>query len=65
MWVIVGIIIFAIIWNTPIGKFVIGNFAKVIYSCIAIALCMAIPIPVINILLAVWVVKEIWSSKIG
>ena len=56
MAVIIGIIVFLIIWNTDIGKFIIGNLAKFIYSAIAIAVCMAIPIPVLNIILAIWVV---------
>ena len=65
MGVIVGIVIFVIIWNTPIGRFIIGNMAKCIYSVIAFSICMAIPIPVINILLAIWIIAEIWKSEIG
>lgn len=65
MGVIVGIIIFVILWNTDIGKFLLGNLAKIIYSGIAIAICMAIPIPILNVLLAIIVVLNIWNSKIG
>lgn len=37
MGIIIGIIIFMVIWNTGIGKFILGNLAKVIYSGIAIS----------------------------
>ena len=65
MGVIVCIILFVCIWNTGIGKFIIGNIAKFAYSAIAIAICMAIPIPILNIFLAIYLVGAIWSSKIG
>lgn len=65
MGIIIAIIIFLLLWNTGLGKFILGNLAKVLYSVIAIAICMAIPIPVINILITIWVVGAIWSSKIG
>ncbi len=65
MSIIIGIIIFLVIWETNIGKFIIGNLAKVFYSIIAISICMAIPIPLINILIAIGVVGHIWGSEIG
>ena len=65
MGVIIIIIIIWLIWNSEIGKFLIGNLFKIIYSSIAIAICMAIPIPIINILIAICVVGAIWSSPIG
>lgn len=64
MSLIIGIIFLVIIWNTPIGKFILGNIAKMLYSSIAISICMAIPIPIINVLLALWLVCEIWKSPI-
>lgn len=48
-----------------IRKIFLGNFAKLIYSGIAAVICMAIPIPIINILITIWVVGKIWSSEIG
>ena len=65
MSVIIIIVVIWLILNTQIGKFIIGNLFKFIYSGIAIAICMAIPIPIINIFLAIWVVGAIWSSSIG
>lgn len=65
MGLIVALIIFYLLWNTGLGKFILGNLAKLIYSGIAIAICMAIPIPVVNVLITIWVVGAIWSSKIG
>ena len=65
MGVIIGIIIFYLLWGTDIGKFLLGNFAKIVYSCIAISICMSIPIPILNVILAIYVVIEIWKSPIG
>ena len=59
------IIVLVFIWNTSLGKFIIGNIAKMIYSGIAISICMAIPIPIVNVLLALYFVSAIWSSEIG
>lgn len=65
MGIIIAIIILVISWNTGIGKFLIGNLAKFIYSGIAIAICMAIPIPVLNVIFAIIIVLKIWDSPIG
>lgn len=47
-----------------VGKLWLGIIAKIFYSLIAIALCMAIPIPVLNVILAIYFVLEIWKSPV-
>jgi len=65
MTIIIGIIVFALIWETAKGRFLIGTAAKCVYSCIAFAICLAIPVPIINFILAIWFVAKIWQSEIG
>ena len=65
MELIIALIIFSLLWNTRLGRFVIGNLAKIMYTVIAITICMAIPIPLVNILVTMWIVGAIWASKIG
>lgn len=47
-----------------VGKFWLGILAKGFYSVIAIGLCMAIPIPVVNVILAIYFVLQIWKSPV-
>ena len=47
-----------------VGKFWLGTLAKGFYSVIAIGLCMAIPIPVVNVFLAIYFVLQIWKSPV-
>ncbi len=47
-----------------VGKFWLGILAKGFYSVIAIGLCMAIPIPVLNVILAIYFVLQIWGSPV-
>lgn len=65
MEIIIIIILFCLVWNTGIGRFILGNMAKVCFSAIGAAVCMAIPIPILNVILAIVVVIKIWGSKIG
>lgn len=65
MSVIIAIIIFYLLWSSGLGKYLLGSLAKIVYSGIAISICMLIPIPVLNVLLALYVVIEIWKSPIG
>ena len=65
MELIIALIIFSLLWNTRLGRLLIGNLAKIIYSVIAITICVAIPIPLVNILVAIWIVGAIWASEIG
>lgn len=65
MTIIIGIIVFALVWETAKGRLLIGTAAKCVYSCIAFAICMAIPIPILNFIIAIWLVAKIWASEIG
>lgn len=47
-----------------VGKFWLGILAKGFYSVIAIGLCMAILIPVVNVILAIYFVLQIWKSPV-
>lgn len=67
--IIIGIGIYAFLSGnaTPgdVGKFWLGILAKAFYSMIAIGLCMAIPIPVLNIVIAIIIVLQIWGSPVS
>lgn len=65
MAIVIGIIVFALIWETAKGRFLIGTTAKYVYSCITFAICMAIPIPIFNFILAIWLISKIWESQVG
>lgn len=66
--IIIGIGIYAFLSGNAsageVGKFWIEIIAKVFYSAIAIGLCMAIPIPVLNVIIAIIVVLQIWGSPV-
>lgn len=66
--IIIGIGVYAFFSGnasaSDVGKFWLGILAKVFYSAIAIGLCMAIPIPVLNVILAIYFVLQIWGSPI-
>ena len=66
--IIVGIGVYALLSGKAsageVGLFWLGILAKVFYSAIAIGLCLAIPIPVVNIIIAVIVVLQIWGSPV-
>ena len=48
-----------------VGREGIGIIFKIFYSCVAISICMAIPIPIINIIIAIYWVIQIWASPVG
>ena len=64
MGTLIGLILFITLWNTGIGRFFIGIAAKMLYSSIAFGLCMLIPIPIINVIIGISIVLEIWSSPV-
>lgn len=49
---------------SDVGKFWFGIIMKSFYSSIAIGLCMAIPIPILNVIIAVIIVLQIWGSPV-
>ena len=67
--IIIGIGVYAFLSGNAsagdVGKFWPGIIAKVFYSAIAIGLCMAIPIPIVNIIIAVIIVLQIWGSPVS
>ena len=73
MKVIVGIFIVLSIYMLitkqatfkEVGWSWIGIIFKFLYSCVAISICMAIPIPIINIIIAIYWVIQIWASPVG
>lgn len=68
MATILGLIVLYVLWKVLFGnifgRFVIGIIFKFIYSSIAFAICMAIPIPIINFLLAIYIICAIWGSPV-
>ena len=68
VFLVIGIGIYAFLSGNAsagdVGKFWLGILAKGFYSAIAIGLCMAIPIPVVNVFLAIYFVLQIWKSPV-